>query len=246
MKRYGLRKAIEALSNKIDEHIGSNGDKAHLPADIDRAGFVTPVQVKTLHESIGNRTLLPEQTDITTLGPGRYAGHNLVGIARTGWLMVDVSEYTNDMKQIYVLDSALGIITTKTIHKDASGTNVAAPEGWTYTHRYISLWDGSVSDVGQEATLGESSNKFGTFRIGYRNPSNKLSWVIKEKADCVINDLNVFSSEAAFSVYKTSITFSADGKTASITDSRAFDVTQGGNITDSANHLKIVKIEGIK
>lgn len=44
-----LEKTIKSLIAKVDGHIGANG-KAHLPADLDRAGFMTPEQVKALDD----------------------------------------------------------------------------------------------------------------------------------------------------------------------------------------------------
>lgn len=47
-KKTNFEKTIKNLIAKVDEHIGSNGDTAHLPADLDRAGFMTPDHVKEL------------------------------------------------------------------------------------------------------------------------------------------------------------------------------------------------------
>lgn len=44
-----LEKTIKSLIAKLDGHIGANG-MAHLPADLDRAGFMTPEQVKALDD----------------------------------------------------------------------------------------------------------------------------------------------------------------------------------------------------
>lgn len=44
-----LEKTIKSLIAKLDGHIGENG-RAHLPADLDRAGFMTPEQVKALDD----------------------------------------------------------------------------------------------------------------------------------------------------------------------------------------------------
>lgn len=48
-KRMALEKTIKSLIAKLDGHIGANG-RAHLPADLDRAGFMTPEQVKALDD----------------------------------------------------------------------------------------------------------------------------------------------------------------------------------------------------
>lgn len=44
-----LEKTIKSLIAKLDGHIGANG-RAHLPADLDRPGFMTPEQVKALDD----------------------------------------------------------------------------------------------------------------------------------------------------------------------------------------------------
>lgn len=61
MTLQDLQKDLQLLANKLDDHIGSNGSLSHLPADIDRSGFMTSEQVLALN-SVAKPTVLWEGT----------------------------------------------------------------------------------------------------------------------------------------------------------------------------------------
>lgn len=78
MAELNQREAFAALENKVNSHLGSNGEKAHLPADIDRSGFMTPEQVLNLDKlneemprALGELKRVASGSDVLTLPPGQ-------------------------------------------------------------------------------------------------------------------------------------------------------------------------------
>ena len=92
---YNHKRALQTIANKLSAHIGS-GDKAHLPADRQHAGFMTPDQLASLRQSLGERTHLAPKTDIFKLAPGNYWGSDFINSSEPSGsltiLMIDVSQ----------------------------------------------------------------------------------------------------------------------------------------------------------
>lgn len=249
MRRYGLRKAIEALSNKIDDHVGSNGDKAHLPADIDRAGFMAPDQVLDLNEALGNRTRLTEGTDILTLPAGHYWGINLVNSSfpsgNSGVVILDVTKFGNKYIQILEWESVYGRLKTRTIHANEDGTNYSAPQGWLSIPRYSTLWEGNVNTIGSTMTLTENITNFDKLIIYTDNHNGGVKGhIISRWSTISLTDTQNFNSQTIVDSYELGLSF--DGKICKIENSTHYTIN-GGNIKNiETDKLAIVKIEGVR
>ena len=175
-EKLTLNEAIKIINERIDDHIGSNGN-AHLPVSKDRAGFESPTQFLKNIESAGNRTHLADGTDIFQLEPGKYWGTKLVNAPvddasdDTSAKMVDVVSTDKNMTQITLLISYIGKYYKYTAHKNTAGINVTAPITWTRVERSETLWSGSASSKGTVLKLLDRPSKFSKFRLTIDNSS---------------------------------------------------------------------------
>ena len=246
-KKIMANEAIKTINERIDDHIGSNGN-AHLPVSKDRAGFESPTQFLKNIESAGNRTYLEHGTDIFQLEPGKYWGTELVNSPVDGnpTQMVDVTSMGKNMTQITLLVSYIGKYYKYTAHTNDAGFNVTAPINWTSVERSEILWSGVASSEGTVLKLLDRPRKFPKIRLTINN-SNEQNEVrdfayINDKITVVVG--NIFNSSPGMSQMKMILNFDPDAHTATISKNFMYSVTSDG-ISPTEDRIRILKIEGV-
>lgn len=249
MSELNQREAFAALENKVNSHLGSNGEKAHLPADIDRSGFMTPEHILNLDKlneemprALGNRVKIADGTDILTLPPGHYAGANLINSTLAqgdgSLLMIDVTKLDDTHVQIRELVSAIGEEYFRVIHNDNKGS-------WGVIRRYVKLFEGYIGDEGTEFTLAEPIENYAYMRVLVDNgASHQMVHEVRIEADTAITDTNAFSySGVGFTISKMIISLS--GTSGRITRNVAMTAINSTN-TEAESAMKLKRIEGVK
>lgn len=241
-----VNEAVKAINERIDDHIGSNGN-AHLPVSKDRAGFESPEQFIKNMESAGNRTYLEDGTDIFQLDPGKYWGVKLVNSPVDGDSMkvIDVTS-AKKTKQITLLFSATGKYYKYTAHINDYGFNASAPINWTSVERSEILWSGVASSEGTVLKLLDNPRKFPKIRVTTDNSSAQLEMrdftFINNTITIVVG--NIFNSGLGMSQMKMVLYFDSDTYTATISKNFTYSVTSNG-ISPSEDRINILKIEGV-
>lgn len=246
-EKLTLNEAIKIINERIDDHIGSNGN-AHLPVSKDRAGFESPTQFLKNIESAGNRTYLEHGTDIFQLEPGKYWGTELVNSPVDGnpTQMVDVTSMGKNMTQITLLVSYIGKYYKYTAHTNDAGFNVTAPINWTSVERSEILWSGVASSEGTVLKLLDRPPKFPKIRLTIDNSNAQVEVrdfaYIDDKITVVVG--NIFNSSPGMSQMKMILNFDPDAHTATISKNFMYSVTSNG-ISPTEDRIRILKIEGV-
>lgn len=248
-KDADLVEVLNRLNSRLDEHVGSNGKSQHLPADVDRSGFMTPEQVLDLNEALGKRTKLDEGTDVLTLQPGKYWGINLVNSSYQsgddGILMVDVAKAGDNYVQIKEWESVFGRLKTRTIHKNKDGENYSAPSGWATNERISLLWQGDVSTVGTTVVLNDLYTNYDKLIIYTDNHNGGIKGhkvLIRESM--TLTDTQNFNGSPYADSYEVSL--SLDKKSCKITFSNHLTIGSNGVTSVTTDLLSILKIEGVR
>lgn len=248
-KDADLAEVLSRLNNRIDEHIGSNGKSQHLPADIDRSGFMTPDQVLALKEALGARTGLAEGTDILKLDPGHYWGINLVNSSYpsgdSGVLIIDVAKAGDNYIQIKEWESVYGRLKTRTIHKNEDGENYSAPSGWLSNERVSLLWQGSATSVGTTFVLNDLYTKYDNLIIYTDNHNSGVKGHrVPIREQVTLTDTQNFNSMALVDSYEVLVGF--DKKTCKITFSNHLTIGANDIANVTTDLLTIIKVEGVR
>jgi len=246
---YNHKRALQTIANKLSAHIGS-GDKAHLPADRQHAGFMTPDQLASLRQSLGERTHLAPKTDIFKLAPGNYWGSDFINSSEPSGsltiLMIDVSQRDDGAKQFVEIESYTGSIKVYTTHTNDAGVNDGAPKSWTSIDRVITLWEGSVSSSGAVFQLTDNFWKFKKLRIttDNLNREKKIVDYIPLGGFVTIGSHNLFDGNPTiFSLCEMRLQFkNASG---SIQDNIKTDFEPGRATPVTSGLLQLTKIEGV-
>jgi len=245
-EKLTLNEAIKIINERIDDHIGSNGN-AHLPVSKDRAGFESPKQFLKNIESAGTRTFLANGTDIFQLKPGKYWGLTLVNSPFDGSATqtVDITSI-NDMKQITLLVSYTGKYYKYTRHINDFGINENAPITWTTVERAETLWSGSASSTGTVLKLLDRPNKFSKIRltIDNSNAQEEVRDFIPNQNKITVVVGNIFNSSPGMSQMKMILDIDSNANTVTISNNFSYGVTSGG-ISATADRINIYKIEGV-
>ena len=248
-KKINIEEAIRRISDRLDEHIGANGKYAHLGGDIDRPGFITPEQVQSIQQSLGNRDVLEDGTDILTLAPGHYYGQNLVNSSwpkgTSGITLVDVEEASDDVKQYCEIESVNGGIHVYTLHKNDAGTNVNAPNSWTTINRHLTLWEGNASAVGTKINLTDNAWKYRRLNITFdnQNKGKKTVTVEPQGGWTAVTDTQNYNGDNYVSSFEMELLFSDDS--CEIKGNTLYVVGKGTLNATTTGELALVQIEGV-
>lgn len=241
-----VNEAVKAINERIDDHIGSNGN-AHLPVSKDRAGFESPTQLLKNIESAGNRTYLEDGTDIFQLEPGKYWGTKLLNSPAgddNAAKMIDVTSVAT-MKQITMLLSYKGSYYKYTAHTNDAGLNVAAPITWTAVERSEILWSGVASSVGTVLKLLDRPSKFSKLRLTIDNSNAQIEVRdFTSRGSITVVAGNIFNSMRGIGQMKMLLDIDSNANTATISNNFSYSVTSGG-VGPTNDMIVISKIEGV-
>ena len=242
-----VNEAVKAINERIDDHIGSNGN-AHLPVSKDRAGFESPAHLLKNIESAGNRTRLEMGTDIFQLEPGKYWGTQLVNspvVDDNPTQMIDVTSMGTAMKQITLLVSYRGKYYKYTSHVNEAGLNVTAPITWTAVERSEILWSGVASSVGTVLKLLDRPNKFSKLRLTIDNSNAQIEVRdFTSRGSITVVAGNIFNDALGIGQMKMLLDIDSNANTVTISKNFSEAVTSLG-ISATEDRINILKIEGV-
>ncbi|MEH1648218.1 hypothetical protein AAHB41_09140 [Pediococcus pentosaceus] len=246
MKKKKIARALQDLTNRFNLHVGA-GDKEHLPADKDHAGFFTPNLLEKLMMAIGYRKIVDEGTDILKLEPGKYAGINFKNSTLvdndSGWVMVDVNKSNDSYIEFKEVHSFSGRTFFRNIHKSGSTTNAGAASGWTEFVRTVPLWQGSVTKTGTNLTLLDDCSKFSYVKITADNGNANIESKILKRIDTVnFTSTNLIKNSVGDTKFSASINFNK--KQATLVSNFAYVNTEAG-YTTLDQRFNILAIEGV-
>lgn len=240
-----IKKQMKRITGLLNAHIAS-GDSAHLPADQDHAGFMLPSDKSDISQSLGNRVLLPTNTDVFKLQPGHYVGTNLVnsalGPSDGSLLMIDVKKADSSHVQIKETYSYNSQIFVHTIHN----TNNGAPTGWSKVLTSTSLWSGNASASGTVLTLSDDVRKFASLRFTLNNQNQFLPVIeVKNAVTISIPLTNLVDRSPAVVAYEIHFSLNqSTGKTATITGNLSYLIQPTG-VNNNTELLSVVDISGV-
>lgn len=242
-----VNEAVKAINERIDDHIGSNGN-AHLPVSKDRAGFESPKQFLKNIESAGTRTFLADGTDIFQLEPGKYWGKKLLNSPAGddySAKMVDVTSMGENTKQITLLLSYIGKYYKYTSHVNDAGLNVTAPITWTAVERSEILWSGVASSVGTVLKLLDRPNKFSKLRLTIDNSNAQIEVRdFTSRGSITVVAGNIFNSMHGISQMKMLLDIDSNANAVTISNNFSYSVTSAG-VSPTEDRISILKIEGV-
>lgn len=245
---YDAKRAMQIIADRLATHIGS-GDNAHLAVDRQHDGFMTPLMYLGLINAMGNRSQLPDGTDVFTLKPGHYEGKNLVnsslGPNDSTTLMIDVYAFRPSDVQYVETIATTGQLLTYTVHTDSDGNiNKYAPSGWAEIERYIPLWEGNISDTKTKAVLTDTVNKYKYLRITTDNQNGSIKkTVVKNQREITIDDSYVTADQKGIIIF--SIRLFVVDKNVTMQFSHGCDVSAAGVHPNGGKDISLLKIEGI-
>lgn len=248
MAELNQREAFLALENKINNHIGSNGYQAHLPADIDRSGFMTPNQVLKLNKALGEVPRIDDGTDVLALPAGPCWGVSLKNspVSDDSIMFYNVQIIDDTHKLITAMQSVTGKIYVMNIHND----NAGSPICWTKMERYNTLWSGYVGDAGTKLTLTEPLSKYYEIRVLIDNGNGQQEYKrlrLGGASTFTISCNHTWSTgDSATSGYNnTTVDLTISGKVVTIKSNVNIVANLNGDNTVTNSLVKIKTIEGV-
>lgn len=206
---------INKLKNQLKTHVGS-GDKAHLVADKQHAGFMSPEQWRRLMESLGERQWLKEGTDILKLRPGRYAGAKLVNsvLEETdpGFTFLDITWADDEHVEFREVTSYNGKAYYKNYHVNQAGANASAPSVWGEDQRVYELWGGEVSKAGTVIILNDDITKYHYIRFTMHFAEHSERMEILRSDTMALTGVNLYNSSPGMTNYEMTFTIDENDK----------------------------------
>lgn len=241
-----LIEATKLLILAVSDHIGS-GDKAHTIADAEHAGFMSEDLYAKVIQSVGDRQLLPTNTDVLTLKAGRYWGYQLKNVVdnSTAIYMVTVDFLENqEMKVIQILESATGRKFNYSIHRN---DQQSIPTGWREEKQVVTLWQGTTATVGQQLKFTDNFTKFREVKVYVTVPGGAKEAKTFDRSAICYNTQNVWNSGSpTISHYEMNLVGITDNTGYMIESNRRIDQATSGQLTEVTDApLQITKIEGV-
>ncbi|KAF0463085.1 hypothetical protein GBP00_00105 [Pediococcus acidilactici] len=225
-------------------HIGS-GDDAHLPADNQHAGFLTPQQWLKFRSGVGYREHTYE-TDLLKLNPGRYWGvgftNGAPGDDNKGMAYIDIDKI-DDAHTMYRQTMSFN---GKSYVKITHGNNDALPNGYGQECRSYTLWEGGVSRQGTTFQLSDSINKFSELEFTVCTTAKVDVVRVKRRDNMVVNARDdLWDSSIGVSFYECLFDVVSDNSTR-ITLSKNISYALSGNkLAENTDVAEVWKIRGI-
>lgn len=157
-KMAELSRDIDYLKSKINGHVGEVGERAHGLPQSGSAGFMPYDMFLKNQQEFITRKYVDVGTDINTLDPGYYYGHNLKnipdGAEADALALVTVSVYADVKKSLRYTQGMLNKTWVKTIHApDADNPS----RGWYNVPTMMTLWQGSMTSGSGNLLRGKSN-----------------------------------------------------------------------------------------
>lgn len=158
--------------------------------------------------------------------------------------MIDIYQY-RDYKQIFEIESATGKIFYYNRHVNGNGdVNLYSPTGWSQLERYVTLWEGNISDTTTRANFVDSANKYSYLRITTSTNSGSIKkTIVKNQQELLINDSYVNSDQLGAVIFLLKLFIT--GTYALIENSNGVNIKGSGTSVRSDNNMILLKIEGV-
>lgn len=237
-----LKKTVALTQRTLTEHIGGGGKKAHYRGNLYSPGFMYPEDVEILNKALGNLSRVEVGTDVLTLPAGVCWGASLKNSPVTDDSIVfyNVQIMDEAHKLITAFHSGTGRRFVLNIHDD----NSAAPVGWTFIHRYKTLYNGYIGDEGTKFTLAEPIEKYAYIRVLLDNGSNhQMVHEVRVAADVALTDTHTFNSTGVgFDISEMTLTLS--GVNGTIKYNNRMTVINS-TVSKGTSTMKLKRIEGV-
>lgn len=187
LKGTKLAEAVSKTIGQINEHVGSNGQGVHLPATIERDGFLSSTDKKHLDWKGRYAKTVDNGTDILSLDMGVYVGRSLVNAPSSvdgSLVLVKITGAGGgQFKQIEFTWLSANKTYIRTIYstidtgwKEGGWQNIILNAGWSGTARARVVNTGVLNLVEVNldiSKLGTVTGEFGTLPEGCLNTSGK-------------------------------------------------------------------------
>lgn len=200
---------LSRLNNRIlMDHIKS-GDDAHGLADTEHAGFMSAWQVAELNSAYGYRTWAGNSVDLFKLDPGHYEVQNPQNVPDgvNGFCSADIAINPAGVRTIWLYQENVGRLFFYAKDYGTKNVGIHEPDGWSRIWRRFTAWQGSLSKVGDAAsiTLDATNYDYAEYHFDDGSSQNIIRRIPAQNATIICTSLLVGETDVSDAVQKMTL-----------------------------------------